>query len=441
MTNSVDRHDPDYERRRREVVWNDMVPDRYPDLIVRPESADEVAEAVREAARFDRRVGVKSGGHNWLGAPLRDKAVTIDLGALDQVEVDVTGKRATVQPGATHKILADAVVPHQLAFPIGHCPSVGLGGFLLAGGAGWNMHEWGPGAWNVLGADVVTADGRQLFVDEDNHSDLFWALRGSSSAFPGIVTRFHVRLFDLPVIRARRIAFPVSRLGDLLPWAAAKIDGLPPGIEVSLIARRPAGEEEKDPRVAIVATGFGADEPDALSKVDMALDGLPDEGKAIVDSGYENIELNDLEGEGGWLEGLRYWADTCWISGNYALVGARMAEAIEQAPSPYSRIVFAWGHMPDSEPQVAFTRFGDLTVNVYATWEHEADDERNIDWVRRYMEPLNSFKDGNYIGETDLMAAEDRLLDCYPPEKWGRIQDIVSKFDPDGRFHGFVDKD
>ncbi len=441
MINRVSRKESGYEERRKGVVWNDMVPDRYPEVIARPGSAAEVAELVRESSAANRRVAVRSGGHNWLATSLRDDATTIDLGVLNEVEVDVANKRATIGPGATHKILADEIAPRGLAFPIGHCPSVGLGGFLLAGGAGWNMHEWGPGSWNVLGADVVTADGAEIFIDDENHPELFWALRGSSAAFPGIVTRFHVRLFDLPVIRSRRLAFPSSHLTELVTWVASRIDRLPPGVEISVIARRPAGQEEEDPRAAIVVTGFGADDREARAKVDLGLMGLPNQDKAIVDPGFEEIQLNDLEGEGGWEEGLRYWADTCWVSRDYEQVGQAMNQAIDSAPSPYSRIVFAWGHMPSPDPRVAFTRFGDLTVNVYATWKEPGDDVANIDWVRESMLPLEPIKNGNYIGEVDLGATPDRILDCYPAEKWDRIQNIVAEYDPEARFHGFVDQD
>lgn len=439
MSTRVDRQDPDYERSRREIVWNDLVPNRYPAVIVRPSKRSEVAGLVREAAAGGQRVAVKSGGHNWLGSSLRDDAMTLDLGQLDEVEVDAESGRATVGPGATHKVLADAIVPHGLAFPIGHCPSVGLGGYLMAGGAGWNMHEWGPGAWNVLGADVVTAAGEEIYVNESSEPELFWALRGGSAGFPGVVTRFHLALRPLPQIRARRVAFPLERLEELVPWVRERLAALAPGIEISLVARTPPGEPEVAARANVIATGFGADEEEARAKVEEGLEGLP--GGEIIDSGLEAIQLNDLEGEGGWQEGLRYAPDTCWVSERYDEVGRLMAEAIDVAPSPLSRIVLAFGFMPWPEPEAAFTRFGDLTVSVYGTWSSPDEDDRNREWVRRSMRPLDNFKDGHYIGETDLTASPSRLEEAYPADKWERLMRVVSRFDPDGRFHGFVGHD
>lgn len=441
MIARVEQGDSDYEDRRRGIVWNELVPDRFPAAIVRPSVGAEVAEIVRAARREGHRVNVRSGGHNWLGSSLRDDAVVLDLGGLNAIEVDVEKQRATVEPGATHKVLADAIVPHGLGFPIGHCPTVGLGGYLLAGGSGWNGHEWGLGCWNVVGADVVLADGSEVHVSENGEPELFWALRGGSAGFPGIVIRFHVQLKELPAICTRRVAFPVARTETLLPWAADRLGELDPGIEISLIARVPFDDPSAAPRVTVAVTGFGADDAAARGRVEEALAGVPDKDAAIYDSGPEPIQLNDLEGEGGWHEGLRYFVDNCWTSGRYAETGRLVAQAIEASPSPQTRVVLAFHHTPGPGPDVAFTRFGDLTVNFYATWPDASADTANIAWVREWTAPFEDFRDGYYIGETDLSASPDRVREAYLPAKWDRLQQVIETFDPDRCFHGFVGQD
>jgi FAD/FMN-containing dehydrogenase len=441
MTSLTDRDDADYEQRRRETVWNELVPERRPAAIARPSRRSEVAGLVRQAAEDDRRVAIKSGGHNWFGTFLRDDSLLIDLGGLAAVEVDVDRRVATVEPGATHKVLADALVPHGLAFPIGHCPSVGLGGYLLAGGMGWNLGEWGPGAWNVVGADVVLPDGSETFVDETTDRELFWALRGASSGFPGVVTRFHLRLFRLPEIRSRLVAFPVDLLPRLLPWASARLAQLGAGLEISLIARPANPARDRRALVAVVATGFAGDDAGARALVDRGLAGLEELGEPAVDLGTASLALNDLEGEGGWDEGLRYAADTCWLSTDYAEVGEVVARAAASSPSPLSRIVLAFGHMPADRPDVAFTGFGDLTVNIYGTWEHADDDGANVAWVQEHMDALAPLIEGHYIGETDLSAVPARLRMAYPADKWERLQAVVAATDPQRRFHSFLGED
>ena len=106
-------------------------------------------------------------------------------------------------------------------FTGGHCGGVGLGGFLLQGGQGWNSRRWGWGCENVVGVDVVTAEGEQVHASEDAHADLFWAARGAGPYFPGVVTRFHLRTYpaaadvprhaDLPARGSRAAAALAAR--------------------------------------------------------------------------------------------------------------------------------------------------------------------------------------------------------------------------------------
>jgi FAD/FMN-containing dehydrogenase len=436
-TRSV-RGEPGYEDRRRALVWNTRVPERIPALIVAPRHAGEVAHAVREAASAGRRVSVRSGGHSWLGACLRDDAMVLDLGRLTGVEVDRDRRSALVGPGLTHRALADAIVGDGLAFPIGHCPSVGLGGYLTAGGAGWNLREWGMGCWNVIGIDVVTADGDVVFADDREHPDLFWAARGGGPAVPAIVTRFHVRLHPLPHIRSVVNAYPASCTHALLPWVAERLPRLPTGVEISLIVRRPQVGRSREPRVNAVVTGFSADADSAGGFATDALSGAPAADALLERAEAQERRLNELEGEGGWPDRFRHAADTCWVSDGLHEVGAIVGDAIVAAPSPVSRIVIAFGFAPPDAPDVAFTTMGLANVNVYATWIDERADEANVRWVRETMRALAPFTTGHYIGETDVSADSERASQAYPAEKWRRLEEITRRYDPQRRFHGFL---
>lgn len=69
---------------------------------------------------------------------MRDDAVLIDLGKYQQIEVDESKMMAYVSPSTTGKMLNAYLSERGLMFCGGHCPDVGLGGFLLQGGMGWN---------------------------------------------------------------------------------------------------------------------------------------------------------------------------------------------------------------------------------------------------------------------------------------------------------------
>ena len=188
------RGDPGYERARRAAVAIAPLPDRYPDEILRPASAEAVADAVRDAARAGRRVGIRSGGHSFSASFLRNGGVLLDLSRLDRVDVDADARTAWVQPAVTGAALSRDLLPRGLFFPTDHCSDVGLGGYLLQGGFGWNSRVWGPAVASVRAIDVVTADGALVRASERENEDLLWAARGAGAGFFGVVTRFELAL-------------------------------------------------------------------------------------------------------------------------------------------------------------------------------------------------------------------------------------------------------
>src|SRR3954453_4030712 len=123
-------------------------------------------------------------------------------------------------------------------FTGGHCESVGIGGFLLQGGQGWNSRRWGWGAENVLAVEVVTADGELVHADPDENADLYWAARGAGPGFPGVVTRFHLRTYPLtPMFHDTRI-FRLDDLEPVLEWLPAVLPTVAPPVEPVMAATR-----------------------------------------------------------------------------------------------------------------------------------------------------------------------------------------------------------
>ena len=95
--------------------------------------------AVKLAAERNCRVAVRSGGHSWAAWSVRDNSILIDLGNYKYLDVDPARKMAIASPSMTGREINSVLVnQHELMFPGGHCPDVGIGGFLLQGGMGWN---------------------------------------------------------------------------------------------------------------------------------------------------------------------------------------------------------------------------------------------------------------------------------------------------------------
>ena len=132
----VHRGDHAYEQVRRARGWNEIKPERYPDLIVQVASEDDVIEAVNFARARHMKIGIRGGGHNWYAAALQEGGILLDLSSLNQVEIDREARVATAEPVVTNRYLAKQLAKHGLAFPVGHCSCVPLSGFILSGGLG-----------------------------------------------------------------------------------------------------------------------------------------------------------------------------------------------------------------------------------------------------------------------------------------------------------------
>ncbi len=149
-----------YEDARRRGVWQTSTPERYPDLIIQARSVGEVRDIIRYARAHRTTVAVKGSGHNYTSTYLRDGGVLLDLSELKQITFVAGGTEVLVQPGITSGELSSALTAHGRAFPTGHHGGVGLGGYLLGGGMGWNGETWGQFAcFNVAAVNVMTAAG------------------------------------------------------------------------------------------------------------------------------------------------------------------------------------------------------------------------------------------------------------------------------------------
>src|ERR1700761_4644819 len=167
-----------YEEARRDTVWNSILPQRFPDVIVQACDREDVVATIRYARAHGHRVGIRSGGHSWTASHLRDGGVLLDVSRLDHCEVDTDAMTARVGPGKVASEFANELDAEGLFFPAGHCEGIRLGGYLLQGGYGWNSKVLGPACESVLGLEVVTSDGEGLYCDPQQHPDLYWAAGG-----------------------------------------------------------------------------------------------------------------------------------------------------------------------------------------------------------------------------------------------------------------------
>ncbi len=151
-------------------------------------------------------------------------------------ETGIAGARPAVKGGLE---FAPFLAERGRAFPGGHCASVGLGGFLLQGGQGWDSRHRGWACQSVIGLDVVTADGDLIHVDDNENSDLLWAARGAGPGFPGVITRFYLQTYEQsPAMWQDTWTFALADTADLLSWMHDLLPQIDDRVEPVIAATR-----------------------------------------------------------------------------------------------------------------------------------------------------------------------------------------------------------
>jgi len=206
-------------------VWNGMH-DQHPALIVRAANASDVANAITFARERELLTSVKGGGHSWAGRSVANGALTIDLGALSDVTVDVARRRARAGGGALLFSLDYASLRHGLVTTAGVVSHTGVGGYTLGGGYGRLNRKMGLTIDNLVSAELVTADGQVRRVSSNQNADLFWAIRGGGGNF-GVVTEFEYALHEMnPAVLGGDIVWPWDQGRDILEFYAQYSTGL-----------------------------------------------------------------------------------------------------------------------------------------------------------------------------------------------------------------------
>lgn len=447
----ISRSSANYAATRQSMMWNARKAPRYPDAIVRAASAEDAAACVRFAADYRLKVAVRGGGHSWCASSVRDGGLLLDLGRLNQFTVDVAQRAASVQPVVRGGELVAALTPHQLAFPVGHCPSVPLSGYLLAGGFGWNSGAWGPACASVTAIEMIDARGESLRASESEHAELFWAARGAGPGFFGVVTRYHLRLHALPAsIRAASVFVRVQDIERIARWLGDVVARAAPSLELSclIMSAPPQGVPQEiarpGERVVMIGGAAFADDP---SQADGWLAPLLEGPPGVVHFATP-IETTSMQGLLASMGGLfpddrRYAADVAWCRGSTldALTMARDCAA--SAPSTESFVMLALlppeaTSRPPNPSPMAFSLVAPAFLATYAIWSEQRDDEQCVRRVAASAARVKPRAVGHYVGESDLTASHDRASLSFSDDDWQRLKRLKREYDPEGVFQWYL---
>ncbi|MGW0827548.1 FAD-binding oxidoreductase [Streptomyces sp. NPDC002845] len=205
---------PGYDEAR--ALYNAMI-DRRPAAIAGCADVADVRTTISFAKDTGVPLAVRGGGHSGPGLCLVDDGLTLDLSPMRWVRVDPGAGTAQVGGGSQLGDLDHAAHTFGLGVPAGIMSTTGVGGLTLGGGHGHLTRKYGLTIDNLLSADVVLADGTFVTASEEDHPDLFWALRGGGGNF-GVVTSFTFRLHPVDTVGVAVTVWPVDRTREVLQW-------------------------------------------------------------------------------------------------------------------------------------------------------------------------------------------------------------------------------
>ena len=416
-----------YDEARR--VWNGMI-DRRPAVIARCTSAADVAASLAFASDAGLGVAVRGGSHNIAGNATCDDGLVVDLSRMKSVEVDAGARRARAGGGVTWGVFDEATQRHGLATTGGLIPTTGIAGFTLGGGLGHLMRSYGLACDNLVSAEVVTADGTTLRADQQQHPDLFWALRGGGGNF-GVVTEFEFRVHEVgPILLGGRIAHPLSAARESLRFYRDFCAEAPDRVMVYAgLATGPDGQ----PRLGWRAVVNGPAE-----EAEPVLAPLRSYGTPLLDDirpqPYVDIQriIEPLFPPGR----LNYWKANFVDELSDDLVDV-LVEAMTRVPSPYTLIAIEpMGGAISRVPPTATAfqhRSPSFSLLILSGWEDPADTDRNVTWTRDLFartQPLCS--DAVYV---NYLGAEghQRVRDAFGVN-YDRLVQVKQRYDPGNVF-------
>ncbi len=424
------------------AVWNALI-DRRPAVIIQAKSVSDISAGVRFAAAHEFPLSVKGGGHNVAGHAVCDGGLMIDLSGLRTVSVDPIARRARVAGGATWGDVDAATQAHGLAMPGGLISSTGVGGLTLSGGMGWLRCRDGLVIDNLLGAEVVLANGDVVNAGEPDHANLLWALKGGGGNF-GIVTAFDFALHPLgpevyfsgPVYALEDGAGPIRFWRDFMRDKTDRVGSI---VEFSTIPDDPGFPEAAwGKRVFTIASLFAGD----AAEGEALLQPLREQGTLVTDySGRMNYcAVQQLFDAVIPAHEFRCYWKSLYLQDLDDETIDMIAEGNLKPPSPHTlNSIWTFGGATARVPADA-TAFGDRSMpymySVDSIWRRAEDDEANIAWSRDFWSRLrpHSHEGRAYLNFAGLGEDGETLVRRSYGATYERLRQIKRRYDPANLF-------
>ncbi|MCI0551559.1 MAG: FAD-binding oxidoreductase [Anaerolineae bacterium] len=427
----ISPEDAEYDKART-VFYGGI--DRRPAVIIQVKNTDDVARVISLARETGLELAVRSGGHSVVGHSVTDGGIVLDLSDMRDLQIDVDGKTAWAEAGLTTGEYTTAAGIHGLATGFGDTGSVGIGGLTLGGGVGYLVRKFGLTIDDLLAAEIVTADGELLRVDNESHPDLFWAIRGGGGNF-GVATRFQFRLHEVDTVVGGMLFLPATP--DVVAGFIAEAEAAPE--ELSTIANvitappMPFLPEEYHGKVIIMAMLVYVGDAESGERVIAPFRALATPIADMVrPMQYPEIYPPE-EGEYHPVAASRtMFVDRIDRSIAEMILDRLQSSKASMAVTQLRVLGGAMSRVPVDATAFAH-RNSRIMVNLAALYEKPEEKPTHAAWVSDFGSALQQDDTGayvNFLGED----GEERIRAAYPGETWDRLQSSKRRYDPDNLF-------
>ena len=427
--------DAEYDTAR---VIHNAAYQRQPRLIVQAADAGDVVATVQFAREQGIPLAVRSGGHSVPGYSSSD-AMVLDFSRMKAITIDPERRTARIEPGATWGEVNAATQEHGLAIPAGDTASVGVGGLTTGGGIGWLARKYGLTIDSLVAVEVVTADGRLVRASADQHSDLFWAVRGGGGNF-GIITAFEFQAHPVGMVVGGAIFYDAADgekvLRGYADYAASAPDELTTIVFMMHAPPLPFIPPEKH-GTAVIALGvvYAGD----LEEGQRVVQPLRELATPIVDitAPMPYPAIYALTAEAG-------------TPGHYSEVRSMFMDALDDdaidtimrqmnaISSPFGLIqlrVLGGAMARVSTDATAFAhRQQGIFLAAINVWMDPTESPIHHAWVDRFYEDMRPYAHGvyvNFLGD----EGEERIREAYTPDTYARLVSLKNKYDPTNIFN------
>jgi FAD/FMN-containing dehydrogenase len=414
----------------REVFFKGI--DRSPLAVARVADAGDVARVVTAARESGIDLAVRSGGHSRAGYGTTEGGLVIDLSAMNALEIDTDAMTASVQTGMKAGPYTAATGERGLATGLGDTGSVGIGGITLAGGIGYFVRKNGLAIDDLLGAEVVTADGEIREVSADSEPDLFWAIRGGASNF-GVATRLTLRVHEISEIAGGFLILPATPdvITGFLEAAEAAPEELSAIANVMIAPPMPMIPEEARGTPILMASMAYAGAVDQADEVFAPFRALADPHADMLGP-MRYTELFQGGGPDAQLgSGANFFADSLEPAGAEAIL-EHLPRSTAMMKAVQLRVLGgAFGRVASDATAFAH-RDRRLFVNIACMYADGTEKETHDAWAGGIADALGRGDNGGYVGF--LGEENESTVQAAYGGNWDRLRELKRRYDPENLF-------